>query len=63
VAELFDTIEDPREQRDLSAAHPDRVREGLEALNAFESAPMLPGEPIEIPAERIDALRELGYVE
>lgn len=69
-AELFDLEQDPGEQRDVAALHPDEVERLFELLlatrkAAIETAPLLADETARasLGAAERQALADLGYVE
>jgi arylsulfatase A-like enzyme len=67
---LFNIEEDPGELNDLSSMHPGRAKKMLRALerlqiSAFEAGEGMASEEgeIEMPPEKVDQLRSLGYVD
>jgi arylsulfatase A-like enzyme len=63
VARLYDLTADPDERHDVGGKHPERVREQLAALRAFEAEPKASGGSLDLSREDLEALRELGYAE
>jgi arylsulfatase A-like enzyme len=62
---LYDLERDPREEHDLGAAHPERVKEAIGVLDRVVlslPAPGAPGPPGNLDEETLKALRGLGYV-
>jgi arylsulfatase A-like enzyme len=62
---LYDLERDPREEHDLAAANPARVKEALGLLDRVVlslPAPGAPGPPVALDEETLKALRGLGYV-
>ncbi len=62
---LYDLERDPREERDLAAVDPGRVKEALGLLERVVRslpAPGAPGPPVSLDEETLKALRGLGYV-
>lgn len=62
---LFDIVADPREQRDVSAEHPDVVRRLQEAYRAFVTSSRTYAEQPateQLPPEAVEQLRALGYI-
>lgn len=63
---LFDASSDPRQERDLAAERPERVRAMMESLELWTSrarALATGGARARLGAEETEALRQLGYVE
>jgi arylsulfatase A-like enzyme len=64
TAELYDLAADPAMTGDLAPAQRERVAIlAARAATAFEEGPGAPQEPIRIPDESRERLRELGYAE
>jgi arylsulfatase A-like enzyme len=62
--ELFDLEKDPLERNDLSAERPAERDRLLRAFHDWtERTPIAPNLSSEIPADKIEALRALGYIE
>jgi arylsulfatase A-like enzyme len=62
---LYDLEQDPREERDLAAMEPGRVKEALGLLERVVlslPAPGASGPPVSLDEETLKALRGLGYV-
>jgi arylsulfatase A-like enzyme len=61
---LYDLAADPGERVDVSAAHPERVRELRAEIEAFMARPPVGEAPevVELGTEEIEALRALGYL-
>jgi len=66
TVELYDLLEDPREQRDLAPAKPGIVRKLVADLDAFlkdaEANSLDPEEKILLDDEDLEKLKSLGYV-
>lgn len=63
ATELYDRADDPKEQRDVSDAHPEMREELAEKVDAYlESGPVWTSEPVELDEMRKNQLRALGYV-
>lgn len=60
IPELYDLASDAKEERNLAASQPERVRVMANTLRGYDSAP--PNRPAPESAEAIAALRSLGYV-
>ncbi len=66
--ELYDLRNDPRGERDVASAHPEKLAE-MKVLLAREkerserarAQAVAPGRPVELPAQAVEALRALGY--
>jgi arylsulfatase A-like enzyme len=62
-AEYFDVAADPAMENDLAQRRPARTRELAERCRAaFDDAVEAATAPVEVPAERREQLRELGYL-
>ena len=65
VVELYDEVADPREMRDLSREHPERVQElqKMEALMRTGAPDFGAGQEVEIDPDLRRRLETLGYIE
>jgi arylsulfatase A-like enzyme len=65
VSRLFDIVDDPREERDLSAERPDLVRRLRDRYQAFAGASRtyveLPTTQ-DLPPDAVEQLKALGYI-
>ena len=63
VYQFYDLAVDPAERHDVGEKHPERVREQLAALRAFEAEQRVPGGSLDLSSDDLEALSVLGYVE
>ena len=61
--ELFDLTNDPLATTDLGTERPDLRDRMVEGLRRYRMEPVAPPEQLEVPAELLDTLRALGYVD